>query len=52
MNEMALAYYRYCQRAQYFRFQPIKWTTYRKLWEAGLDFTYTPQGEHVIRVGG
>ena len=42
---MALAYYRYCQRAAFSGFQPIRWPTFAKLYECGLDFTYQRRGE-------
>ena len=42
---MALAYYRYCQRAGFKGFQPISWNVFSKLYQCGLDFTYQPRGE-------
>lgn len=42
---MALAYYRYCQRAAFSGFQPIKFSTYSKLYINGLDMVDQPRGE-------
>jgi hypothetical protein len=37
MEEMAMAYYRYCQTSQYFQFKPISWKVYRELYFTGLN---------------